>query len=107
VAYSVQPTPFRVLAPESRGRAVDLRRAAQAVGVLYASIFVGRAVRLADLAAFVEVRQVARGFSGASVSACMHDARIDAPGLPRRASAKEKRRRRGVCQGIGFEEREA
>ena len=60
-------------------RAVDLRRAAEAVSVLHPGVFVGCAVGFANLAAFVEVREIARGFSGPGVGTGMHDACVERP----------------------------
>ena len=59
---------------------MNLRSAAQAVSILDARIFFRRAVRFADLAAFVQVREVARGRACAGISACMHDARVECTG---------------------------
>ena len=78
--------------------AVNLRRAAEAVGVLHARIFDGVAMRFADLAAFVEMGEVARGHGGAGVGAGVHDARIEGAGA---AAERVERKSGGDVGGVG------
>src|SRR5262249_54384409 len=89
-------------------RAVNLRSATQAVGVLHAGVFLGGAMRFANFAAFVEMREVARGAAGARVGSRVHDARVESTGT---AAERVERERSsdvgGVGEGVGFAEREA
>ena len=87
---------------------MHLWRAPQTVGVLHARIFFCCAVRLTNLAAIIQVREVLCGRSRACVSASVHDARIECP----RAAAQRIEREGGghVCcvnQNIGFAQRKA
>src|SRR5579859_3357329 len=59
---------------------MDLRRATKAVGILHARIFVRRAMRFADGAAFVEVSEILRSARGAGVGAGVHDAGVECAG---------------------------
>ena len=61
----------------------------------------------ADLAAFVEVREVSRGRRGSSVGACVHDARVErtgtaAQGVERKSGGNIG----GVDENVGFAQRE-
>jgi len=71
--------------------AVNLRDAAEAVGVLHARVFCRRAVRFADLAAAVEALEMAGDESVAGMRARIGDARIEGD----RAAAKRVERERG------------
>lgn len=57
--------------------AVNLRGAAQAIGILNAGIFFGGAMGLANEAAFVEMREIACRTASAGIGACVHDAGIE------------------------------
>ena len=86
---------------------MDLRGTPQAVSVLHARIFFSGAVRFADLAAFVQVRQIASRGARAGILARVHDARIERA----RAAAKGIKRKRsgdvsGVGKNVGFAKRE-
>src|SRR5439155_20485565 len=61
-------------------RAVDLRRAAEAVGILHAGIFFRRAMRFANFAAVGQMGEITGGATFAGVGACVHDARIESAG---------------------------
>ena len=65
-------------------------------------------MRFADLAAFVEMREIARGHRRAGVGAGVHDARVEGAG----AAAERVERKRGGDVGgvggdVGFAKREA
>src|SRR5262245_28383456 len=89
-------------------RAVNLRGATQAVGVLHAGIFFGGAMRFANFAAFVDLCEVARSAAGAGVGARVHDARVESTGT---AAQRVERERSGdvggVGESVGFAKREA
>src|SRR5882724_8063935 len=76
-------------------RAVDLRRATEAVGVLHAGIFFRRAMRFANFAAFVQMGKISGSAAGARVSARVHDARIESAG-----TAAKRVERKG-CGNVG------
>ncbi len=77
---------------------MNLRSAAQAVGVLDARILFGRAVGFADLAAFVEMSEIAGGGARSGIGAGVHDAGIECAGT---AAKGVKRKRRGDIGGVG------
>ncbi len=88
--------------------AVHLRRAAQTVGILDAGIFFCRTVRLTNLAAVVQVRQVPRRRACARISAGVHDSSIEsartaAECIEREGSSYVPR----VNQDVGFAQRQA
>ncbi len=89
-------------------RAVHLRRAAQAVGILHARIFFRGTMRFANLAAFVQAREVARRHRGAGVRTCVHDARVECAGTSAQRVERQCRGNiRGVHQQVGIAESEA
>ena len=88
-------------------RSVHLRRAAHAVRILHARIFFRRAMRFANLAAFVQVRQVSRRRRRAGVCSRVHDSRVERSGTSaQRVERKRRRNIRGVDENIGFAQRE-
>src|SRR5579885_3612543 len=64
----------------SRACTRESRCAPEAVGVLHSLVGFRGTVRLANLAAFVEVRQVAGGGAGSGVRASVHDAGVEGAG---------------------------
>ena len=84
-------------------RAVYLRRAPQTVRILHALIFLRGAVRLANLAALVQVRQIPRRRRRARVRARMHDPRVKRAGASaQRIQRKRSGHIRGVHHNVGF-----
>jgi len=85
-----------VPAPANPAPPVHLRRATQALRILHARIFFRRAMRLANLAALIQVRKIPPCRRGTRVRARMHDARVERAGLPRRASSESEARTSAV-----------
>ena len=79
-------------------RAVYLRGAAQAIGVLHSRVALGRAMRFADLAAAVQARQIACRGRRARVGASPRDALVERRGA---AAQRVERQRRGHVGRIG------
>ncbi len=81
--------------------AVNLRSAAQAIGVLDARVFFRGAMRFADFAAFVQMRQVSGGTCRPGIRASMHNARIKCPWA---ATQRVERKCRcdvgSICKGV-------
>src|SRR5262249_20071680 len=77
-------------------RAVDLRSAAQAIGILYARIFFGRPVRLANLAAFIQMRKIAGGKRSPGIRTCVHDTRVESAGAAAQRIQRESSG--GICR---------
>ncbi len=87
---------------------MHLRSAAQAVGILHAHVFFRRAMRFANLAAFVQVREIAGGRRGAGVWPGTHDPRVECAGTSAQRVERQCRGYvRGVHQQVGIAESEA
>ncbi len=89
-------------------RPVYLRRATQAVRILHARIFFRRAMRLANLAALIQVRKIPPCRRGTRVRSRMHDARVERAGTPAQSiQRKGSGHIRGVHENVRFSQRKA
>ncbi len=89
-------------------RSVDLRRATQAISILHARIFLRSAMRLANLAALIQVRNIRRRRRRSRIRARMHDPRVERAGAPaQRIQRKGSSHIRGVHQNVRFMQRQA
>jgi hypothetical protein len=86
---------------------VHLRRAPQAVRILHARIFFRCAMRLANLAALIQVRNIPRCRRGTRIRARMHDARIERTGTTaQRIQRKGSGHIRGVHEDVRLMQRQ-